>query len=57
MKDEVREHLEDILSETFDIKEFTSGIRMNMIIKPPLSRIKKRPSTRPNDSWHVQPDD
>jgi uncharacterized protein with HEPN domain len=26
MKDEVREHLEDILREASDIKEFTSGI-------------------------------
>lgn len=33
MKDEAREHLEDILREAFDIKEFTSGISFEQYSK------------------------
>ncbi len=36
MKDEVIEHLEDILREAFDIKEFTSGINFEQYSKDRL---------------------
>lgn len=36
MKDEVVEHLEDILREAFDIKEFTSGISFEQYSKDRL---------------------